>query len=223
MNERPNPFDKFGHVTDLPEEELDKLDDAGRSDYFVLVSAALGERDAMQAVEDGKANLAAIVSKLRDLQASFDQFPKPNQIDDLRQVIAAQNAARFGLPYESPTPDPQIEKLRQKIDAADAEAAQARELVGRLEADLREKRDALSQALVRYRNGPVIPPHEAYRDHLKRLKAYEANGGEYVEAPTAGPASHLDAILSSGAGGRHLSVNRGFGRSVRQRGLPSQR
>jgi hypothetical protein len=228
MNERPIPFDKFGNVTDLTEEQIDMLDETGREDYFVLVSCTIAEREAAQAVEDGRANLAAIVSKTRDLQATFDQtIPKPSQVDELRRVILAQNAARLGLPYESPKPDPKAVKLKKNIEEAEHEQSEARQLVYRLEADLRKKREELSVAVVRYQNGVKIETHDVIRDHLRRLKEYEERGGQYVEAPTAGPASHLDAVLSSGAGGRHNAVNRGFGNSQRRRGqqvkLPSQR
>jgi hypothetical protein len=228
MRDRPIPYDKFGHVRDLTEAEIDTLDEAARADYFVLVSCAVGEREAAQAVEDGRSNLAAIVAKCRELQATFDAtVTKPSHVDSLRQVILAQNSARLGIPYESPKPDPKAAKLAKKIEAAEVEQAEARQLVYRLEADLRKKREELSVATVRYQNGVTVPSHEATRDHLRRLKEYEERGGQYVEAPTAGPASHLDAVMSSGAGGRHNGVNRGYGSSVRKRGqqvkLPSQR
>jgi hypothetical protein len=228
MLERPNPFDKFGNVTGLPEDEIDKLDKVARADYFGMLAASVAERDAAQAVEDGRANLKAIVDKCRDLHATYDNtVPKPSPTDEHRRVLAAQQAARFNLPYESPKPDPKAEKLRKKIEAAEHEQAEARQLVDRLLADLKKKRDELSQAVVRWQNGAKVETHDMIRDHLRRLKDYEANGGEFVEAPNAGPASHLDAILGSRAGG-HLAANRGFGNSVRRRGsmvpkLPSQR
>jgi hypothetical protein len=228
MTDRPIPFDKNGNVTGLPEDEIAKFDETTRTDYFAMVAASVAEREAAQAVEDGRSNLAAIVAKCRDLQAVFDaEVMKPNQVDELRKVILAQNAARLGLPYESPKPDPKAVKLKKKVEAAELEQSDARQLVYRLELDLRNKRDALSKAIGCWQNGRTIPPHEAYREHLRRLKEYEANGGQFVEAPNMGPASHLDAVLGSGAGGRHLGVNRGMGNSQRRRGqqvkLPSQR
>jgi hypothetical protein len=224
MTERPNIFDKFGNVTDLPEEQIAELDEDARADYFVVVSSALGEREAAQAVEDGRSNLAAIVAKCRDLQATFDAtVTKPNQVDELRKVILAQNAARLGLPYESPKPDKKAVALKKKIEDAETEQSDARQLVYRLELDLKKKRDELSQALVRWQNGRTVPAHEAYRNHLARLKSYEENGGEFVEAPNMGPASHLDAVLGSRAGGHH-AANRGYGSSARRLPkLPSQR
>jgi hypothetical protein len=229
MNDRPNPFDKFGNITNLPEDQIADFDEDTRTDYFVMVSASLAERDAAQAVEDGRSNLAAIVAKCRDLQATFDaEVMKPNQVDELRKVILAQNAARLGLPYESPKPDKRAVALKKKIEDAETEQSNARQLVYRLELELKNKRDELSKAISRWQHGRTVPPHEAYREHLRRLKEYEANGGQFVEAPNMGPASHLDAVLGSGAGGRHLGINRGTGSSVRRRGtmvpkLPSQR
>jgi hypothetical protein len=226
MSDRPNIFDKLGNVDSLSEEQIEALDDAAREDYFAVVETALAARDAEQAVADGRANLKALVSKFNDLQSTFDKVGKVDRISEARRVILVQNAIRAGIePPPAPKPDPKLAKMAKAIETADAEVAEAREMLGRLEYEANAKRAAMAKAIQFWQIGAAPKdPNHVYREHLRRQKEHELSGKGAVEAPYVSM-SHLDDVLRSGAGGRHNAINQGHRRP--QRGhtvkLPSRR
>jgi hypothetical protein len=227
MTDLPQIFDG-PNVLELDADTLASLEPSKRDHYFAVVEKSLKSRDIQQDIADTRSNLYAIVAEGNDLQAQFDKVAKVDRIDELRRAIAAQNAARVGLP-PPPRPEAPPEALRLAKEIEDNNNAQsaARAALYRLEEAAKVAQAELSEAIMQWQGFTKPDPIKVAREHMARLRDYEIavrNGEiEVEEAPPPRSPSHLDDVLSSGSKGHN--INYGFHRPQRghQVNLPSER
>jgi hypothetical protein len=88
-------FDSKGALRrDFKDSEIEALTPARRERFFKLVEASTDAETAEQEVRDADANVKDCVVKLQEATNAHNAaHPRPDRIDELRRVIAAQNAA----------------------------------------------------------------------------------------------------------------------------------
>jgi hypothetical protein len=82
---------------DFRDEEIEALTPERRRTFFALVKASTDAAAATQEDIDADADIRACVEKLASAQAAHNAANPPvDRIDELRRVIAVQNAAARG-------------------------------------------------------------------------------------------------------------------------------
>jgi hypothetical protein len=208
-------FDKYAQLrTDFTDEEIAKLPAPKKKIFFALIKAWTAETDAASAHKASKEKLYATVREKDAMAVKLGEARQISRIEALRDNIRARDEAR-GLKVTPKTVDPakqaKIQQLADQLQELELAMYEQQLDVDQIARDWKQAREVKAAAMKTWVAAyPQKTPRQAFEEHLARHREHAKSGANVVAKVTHGPASHLDAVLSSG--NRGSNVNFGYGR-----------